>query len=85
MMGNKEKEFEDFKRGLIDGNEREYGAEIRGRFGDLVVDEFNADLMGLSMEQHEEGERLQALLEAALRAAIEEHMPDAVLCVGQAG
>ena len=61
--------FEGFKQGLIDENEKKYGAEARSKYGDEAVDESNAKLKGLTKEQYEEGERLRLELEAALKAA----------------
>ena len=70
-MSDNEK-FEGFKQALIDSNEQKYGAEIRGRFGDRIVDESNEKLMGLTKEQYDEGERLRLTFEDALKAAFED-------------
>jgi DNA-binding transcriptional MerR regulator len=67
-MTNNEK-FEGFKRGLVDENERKYGAEIREKYGDDASDESNANLMGLSKEQYDESEQLRLRFEEALKAA----------------
>jgi DNA-binding transcriptional MerR regulator len=69
-MPDKEK-FEGFKQSLIDENEREYGAEMRGKYGDQAVDESNARLKGLTQEQYDEGERLRLSLEETLKAAFD--------------
>ena len=45
-MSNKEK-FEGFKQKMIDENEKQYGKEIREKFGDAVVEASNAKMMGL--------------------------------------
>ena len=63
------KEFNDFKQSLIDGNEKNYGAEIREKYGDQAVDESNSKLMGLTQEQYDEGERLRLAFEETLKAA----------------
>ncbi|MCL2398718.1 MAG: TipAS antibiotic-recognition domain-containing protein [Defluviitaleaceae bacterium] len=73
-MQDKEK-FEDFKQTLIDENEQKYGAEVRKKYGDKVVDESNSHLKGLSQEQHDEGERLSIALEEALKSALEINDP----------
>ena len=69
MSGNEK--FEGFKQSFIDENERKYGAEVRGKYGDKIVDESNAHLRGLSQEQRDEGERLRLELEHTLKAAFE--------------
>jgi len=61
--------FEGFKQSLIDNNERQYGAEIRSKYGDDVVDGSNAHLKGLTKEQFSKGEQLRLALEEALKAA----------------
>jgi len=63
------KQFEGFMQSLIDNNERQYGTEIREKYGDRVVDESNAHLKGLTQEQCDEGERLRLALEDTLKAA----------------
>ena len=70
IMTDTEK-FEGFKQNLIDENEREYGAEIREKYGDKAIDESNANLMGLSKKQYDESERLRLKLEETLKAAFE--------------
>jgi DNA-binding transcriptional MerR regulator len=69
-MSNKEK-FEGFKQNLIDENERQYGVEVRAKYGDQAVDESNANLKGLTQEQYDEGEHLRLTLEETLKAAFE--------------
>lgn len=70
QMSDKEK-FEGFKKELIEKNEKKYGAEIRGKYGNDMVEESNVRLMGLSEEQYnrmqELGEEIQALLEESVR------------------
>jgi len=61
--------FEGFKQSLIEKNERQYGVEVRKKYGDQAVDESNAHLKGLSKEQYDEGERLRLMLEDMLRSA----------------
>lgn len=51
-MSNKEK-FEGFKQKIINENEKQYGKEIREKFGDAIVDASNAKMMGLTDEQYE--------------------------------
>ena len=69
-MADSEK-FESFKQSLIDKNEREYGAEVCAKFGDVAMDESNAELKGLAQEQYDEGERLHFEFEEILKAAFD--------------
>jgi DNA-binding transcriptional MerR regulator len=73
-MSDQEK-FEGFKQSLIDENERKYGAEIRSKYGDAIVDESNAKLKGMTQEQHDESVRLCAEIEETLKAAFETGNP----------
>ena len=52
MMSDQEK-FEGFKQKLIDDNEKQYGEEIREKYGDETVDQSNANLKNMTPEQHE--------------------------------
>jgi erythromycin esterase-like protein len=63
--------FSELKQSLIDENERKYGAEIREKYGDQVVDVSNKHLKGLTQEQDAEGERLRTALEETLKAAFD--------------
>ena len=69
-MSDQEK-FEGFKQDLVATNEQKYGAEIREKYGDKAVDESNANLMGLTQEQYNEGERLRLAVEESLKSALE--------------
>jgi DNA-binding transcriptional MerR regulator len=74
VMNNNEK-FEGFKQTLINENEQKYGSEVRGKYGDKIADESNANLMGLTQEQYEEGERLRLAVEETLKAAFDAGNP----------
>ncbi len=67
-MQDKDK-FTGFKEKLIEENERQYGKEIRGKYGDETVNASNAKLMGLSQADYEAmtkiGEDVFILLERA--------------------
>lgn len=52
-MSNKEK-FEGFKKKIIDDNEKKYGKEIRGKYGDDTVDKSNQKMKGMSQKQYDE-------------------------------
>ena len=57
------------KQTLLEENERQYGAEIREKYGDKAVEEANARFISLSPEQLTEGERLRIAYEQMLIAA----------------
>lgn len=71
FMSDKEK-FECFKQEVIKENEETYGAEIRARYGDALVDRANARIAGLSQEEYramtELEEEIRTRLERAVRA-----------------
>jgi hypothetical protein len=69
-MSDQEK-FEGFKQALIDENERNYGAEVRGKYGDEAVRASNARFKGLSREQYDKSERLRLEMEQTLKAAFD--------------
>lgn len=73
-MTDQEK-FEGFKQDLIDKNEERYGAEIREKYGDKVVDESNAKLKGVTQAQYAEAERLLREFEETLTAAFKTGNP----------
>lgn len=79
-MSDKEK-FEGFKRGLIDENERKYGAEIRQKYGDKTVDESNAKLMGMSQAEYADTEQLTKRVNDAIKAAFETSDPKGPLAM----
>ena len=78
IMSDQEK-FEGFKQTLIAENEQIFGAEIRGKYGDELIDESNAKLRGLTQEQYNEGERLRIAFEEALKAAFDSGDPAGTL------
>lgn len=71
-MSNKAK-FEGMKRELVEGNEREYGAEVRERWGNAAADDANCKMLNLSEAQFERfqsiGKEINGALEAAVQAA----------------
>lgn len=52
-MSDKEK-FEGFKSDLIDKNEKDYGKEIRKKYGDKTINESNKKFQGMSEEKYNE-------------------------------
>ena len=68
-MGNEEK-FEGFKQNLISENEKKYGKEIRGKYGDDKINKSNAKIKGMTEEQYAEVEKLSLEVNELLKAAI---------------
>lgn len=68
-MDDKEK-FEAFKRRLVDENERQYGAEVRKRWGDEAAEASNAKVMGMSQSDYEDAQALEARMREALVAGM---------------
>ncbi len=68
IMADKEK-FEGFKKKLIEDNEKNYGEEIRAKYGDEQIDKSNRKVMGMTEEQYAQTEKLSAELMETLDAA----------------
>lgn len=70
-MSNKE-QFKEFKKNLIEENEKKYGTEIREKYGNDNVDASNAKMMKLTEEEYrrmqEMGAEINEILEDAVRA-----------------
>ncbi len=77
-MSNKEK-FEGFKQKILDENEKQYGKEIREKFGNAIVDASNAKMMGLTAEQYEEVQKLSNQINDTLKMAFEQGDPSSKL------
>ncbi|MGK7378740.1 MerR family transcriptional regulator [Planococcus sp. 1R117A] len=67
-MADKEK-FQGFKQKLVDDNEKQYGKEVRAKYGDDVVDRSNAKMLNMSESQYEEFMRLEKELMESLAEA----------------
>ncbi|MCI9156267.1 MAG: MerR family transcriptional regulator [Lawsonibacter sp.] len=65
-----EKKFEAFKRQFVEEKERLYGAESREKYGDAEVNASNARVMGVTLEQFQEYERLGQEILDKLSAAV---------------
>ena len=65
-----EKKFEAFKRQFVEEKERLYGAEAREKYGDAEVEASNARVMGVTLEQFQEYERLGQEILDRLPAAV---------------
>lgn len=68
-MKDKDK-FEAFKKGLVEENEKKYGAEVRERWGDEAADASNAKLMGMSEERYLAVQELEAQIKDSLLAGM---------------
>lgn len=66
-----QKKFEGFKKKMISENERKYGKEIRGKYGDDVVDRSNKKFKNMSQEEYDEINELEENLMETLQAAFE--------------
>lgn len=71
-MMSDEKKFEAFKRQFVEEKERLYGAEARKKYGDAQVDASNAKVMGITLEQYQEYERLSEEILEKLSDAVAE-------------
>lgn len=77
-MTDKEK-FEGFKKQMIQENEKEYGAEIREKYGDKTIDESNAKMLELSPQEFTEMENLSLQINETLKLALEQGDPSSQL------
>lgn len=78
IMSDKER-FEGFKQKLVDDNERQYGKEIRVKYGDDVVKRSNNKVKDMTKEQYAEVERLTTELNNKLKEAFEQGDPGSEL------
>ncbi|PAE24935.1 MerR family transcriptional regulator [Bacillus sp. 7894-2] len=69
-MSDKEK-FEGFKKKMIEDNEKQYGKEVREKYGDETVDKSNAKLLNMSEEEHEAVTKLAEEVNSTLTQAME--------------
>ncbi|MDD2371247.1 MAG: MerR family transcriptional regulator [Firmicutes bacterium] len=67
-MSNKEK-FEGFKKTMIENNEKQYGEEIRKKYGDKAVNASNKKIGDMTEEQYSRIEKLEIELNAKLKEA----------------
>lgn len=70
-----DEKFEGFKQKLIDDNERQYGDEIREKYGNDTVDRSNAKMRNMTREQYAEIESLSRELHETLKTAFEQGDP----------
>ena len=67
-MSNKEK-FEGMKRGLVENNERKYGAEVRDRWGNAAAEDANRKMLKLSKAQFDRFQSLEREIGSVLGRA----------------
>ena len=72
---NDNEKHNNFAQDLIDQNEREFGAEVRQKYGDKAMDESNSRIAGITPEEYVRGEIKLAEFEAALLAAFNDGDP----------
>ena len=69
-MTNEEK-FKGFKEKLIVDNEKQYGEEIRAKYGDETVDASHTKLRNMTQDQYEAMQQLEQQLFARLKEAMQ--------------
>lgn len=67
--------FEGFKQDLIDRNEKQYGQEIREKYGEEAVEQSYEKMRGMNPEDYEKSEKLQCELFAELSEAMSDRNP----------
>lgn len=77
-MSDKEK-FEGFKQKMIEGNEQQYGKEIRKKYGDEVMDDSNSKMLKLTADQYEKIQKLSSRINESLKIAFEQGDPSSKL------
>ncbi|MED4586091.1 MerR family transcriptional regulator [Brevibacillus choshinensis] len=70
-----QQKFEGFKQKLIDDNEKQYGEEIRAKYGDEQVNKSNQKIKGMTEEEHAHLEQLTATIHETLAKAFETKDP----------
>lgn len=66
-MSDQEK-FEGFKKKIIEDNEKQYGAEIREKYGEDAVERSNRKIRGMTKQQYDE---VKALEETIIKTLLE--------------
>lgn len=66
-----EAKFEGFKEKLIEENEKQYGEEIRAKYGNETIDASNAKIRNMTEEQYEAMQQLEQQLFARLKEAMQ--------------
>lgn len=69
IMEDKEK-FQGFQQKRVDNNEQQYGNEIRSKYGDSLIDQSNAKMLGMGEEKFQEFKSLEQQVVDSLANAI---------------
>jgi len=77
-MSDKEK-LDGFKQKMVEDNEKKYGKEIRGKYGNEVVNKSNVKIKGMTKEQMDEATRLATEIMDTLEAAFKTGDPAGAL------
>lgn len=64
-----EEKFEGLKQKIVDNNERNYGEEIRKKYGDSQIDKSNEKIKNMTKNQYDELEKLSVSIKSSLKAA----------------
>lgn len=78
IMSDKEK-FEGFKQKLVEDNEKQFGKEIREKYGEEAVIKSNAKVKGMTQAQYEEVTNLAEEIAVNLKAAMSTGDPNSEL------
>ncbi|ASA26629.1 MerR family transcriptional regulator [Paenibacillus donghaensis] len=70
IMSNADK-FTGFKQKMVDDNEQKYGAEIRDKYGDDVVNESNRQMLGMTEAQYADMQKVEQDMLQLLEQAIQ--------------
>ncbi|NLN49144.1 MAG: MerR family transcriptional regulator [Clostridiales bacterium] len=73
-MTDKEK-FEGFKQNMLDENEKEYGKEIREKYGEDAVEASNKMVQNMTKEQYDKWQELSVSISETLKEAIDTGEP----------
>lgn len=69
-MSDQEK-FEGFKKRIVEDNEKQYGAEVRSKYGDAVADSSNQKVLNMTKEEFETAENLAKEIKETLAKAFQ--------------
>ncbi|UWP60339.1 MerR family transcriptional regulator [Ruminococcus gauvreauii] len=70
-MSDHEK-FEVLKQDMVEKNEKEYGREVRERYGDQQVNEYNRKMLQMTPEDYEQFQKLEQEITDGLKEAVRE-------------
>ncbi|MEZ4358050.1 MAG: MerR family transcriptional regulator [Eubacteriales bacterium] len=73
--------FDGFKQRVVDSNEKKYGAEVRAKYGNDVVDKSNAKIKGMSQEHYKDMEKLSQEINKTLKLAFKSGDPAGELAI----